>query len=502
MINSDRYFEELPEDFELLLEALGSEIRFMISVILIEEGDLSFSKITALINKEKSNVLNHLKKLELGGIIQNYIKKSEISREFSFYQITKYGNKIIKELISFYNNYYKRIDNSNKMMLSNKKEIPEEFVYLLKAISNEFRFKLALLLLKKVRLSFSEITHLTQIDNSLVKSHLNKLEIGGIIKNYFEKSAATKEYSFYTLTNFGKELVLNLIESYNNYYSVYDELAREIPTLTSESSTEIPISTSESSTEIPSRDFIEGGCGSWALPNEKILAWIKILSNKVFKIVINCSKNLKIVEFYHNIKSEYNNKVNSYSILFNEKKYNYLSYELRSEIPDNDNPINLEKLVILAYDKDDNILTEKELVIEIIKPVLKLKVIEEPLTENSGYFKINITFSTDIQIAILGIQVDVTDEDNNPVKIDEEKIDPLYLEQELPPEIDLEKVLGGFKLYRKGVFNFHFKVPYKDVLGNEYFSNIEIITLKNPKEFEYNLNYNYQYEKDLALAGD
>jgi predicted HTH domain antitoxin len=51
MINSNRYFEELPEDFELLLGGLGSEIRFKIGMLLIERGDLSLSKIAALAQK-------------------------------------------------------------------------------------------------------------------------------------------------------------------------------------------------------------------------------------------------------------------------------------------------------------------------------------------------------------------------------------------------------------------------------------------------------------------
>jgi len=237
MINSERYLEELPEDFELLLEALGSEIRFMISVILIEEGDLSFSKIAALINKEKSNVLNHLKKLELGGIIQNYLKKSEISREFSFYQITKYGSKIIADLIKFYNNYFKGINDSKRIILNEKREIPEEFVYLLRAISNEFRFKLTLLLFENTRLSFSNITSLTQIGNSLVKNHLKKLELGGIVQNYFQKTEGTKDYSFYVVTDLGKQIVQNLIESYNSYYSSIEKVEGKIiesPSNTSE----------------------------------------------------------------------------------------------------------------------------------------------------------------------------------------------------------------------------------------------------------------------------
>ena len=50
--------------------------------------------ITNLLNKEKSSIANHLKKLETGGVIQNYFKKKKDSSDYSFYEITKFGEKI------------------------------------------------------------------------------------------------------------------------------------------------------------------------------------------------------------------------------------------------------------------------------------------------------------------------------------------------------------------------------------------------------------------------
>ncbi len=115
------------------------------------------------------------------------------------------------------------MNNINKISFTYQKEIPEEFDSLLRALSSTLRFKLTLLFLNHLRFSFSEITKLIGINNSLMKNHLNKLELGGIIQNYFEKNDTLKDYSFYTLTDFGRAIITTLIESYNNYYSALNK---------------------------------------------------------------------------------------------------------------------------------------------------------------------------------------------------------------------------------------------------------------------------------------
>ena len=98
--------EEIPEECEATMKALSHKLRVELAVLLIKYGALSFSQITDTLKKEKSTIANHLNKLELGGIVQNYFQKQPDSNEYSFYEITKYGKTIVESLISSYNNYY------------------------------------------------------------------------------------------------------------------------------------------------------------------------------------------------------------------------------------------------------------------------------------------------------------------------------------------------------------------------------------------------------------
>ncbi|MHA1490932.1 MAG: hypothetical protein ACTSRI_14960 [Promethearchaeota archaeon] len=101
------YLKNIPEDFELLIKGLGNKFRISLSLLLLEKGDLSLSGISKYTKRENSVLLNHIKKLELAGVIQNYLQKREGTNEYSFYKLTKYGKKIITGLIASYNSYFR-----------------------------------------------------------------------------------------------------------------------------------------------------------------------------------------------------------------------------------------------------------------------------------------------------------------------------------------------------------------------------------------------------------
>lgn len=60
-------------------------------------------------NKSKGALTNHLKKLEMGGIIQNYFEKTPNTEEYSYYEATDFGDKMISGIFNSYNNYYQGI---------------------------------------------------------------------------------------------------------------------------------------------------------------------------------------------------------------------------------------------------------------------------------------------------------------------------------------------------------------------------------------------------------
>ena len=120
--NIDYYLKNLPEDFELLLKGLGNKFRFALALLIMDNEPLSFSEITRLTKKEKGYIVNHLKKLDLAGIIQNFLQRRKNTSDYSFYEITKYGKKIVTDIISSYNDYFKDV----KKILDEKYKDSEE----------------------------------------------------------------------------------------------------------------------------------------------------------------------------------------------------------------------------------------------------------------------------------------------------------------------------------------------------------------------------------------
>ena len=138
--NFSKFLKQIPDDFKFTMKALGNEFRFKLILLLLEEESFSLSKISKILKKENSLILGHLKKLESAGIVQNYIHHTTTKREYSFYEITKYGEKMVKTFIKDYNNLV-----TSKLIKENYLtflEIPEEVVKILKALSNQFRLSL------------------------------------------------------------------------------------------------------------------------------------------------------------------------------------------------------------------------------------------------------------------------------------------------------------------------------------------------------------------------
>jgi len=455
--NLEEYIKDIPDDFELLLKALGHKVRIDLIFQLYKSKNLSLSKLGNILDLENSLILNHLKKLELAGVVQNYLLKSEETREFSFYELTKFGR-------SFF------IDLQESSLLHQHEA--------LKAVSNKFRFALSSLLRERGPYTFTKITEITKLNKSVLNDHLKKLELGGMIQNFLKKVEKSNEYSHYEITDFGANLISCLLKSYNGYYSGIDTKKLE-------------------KIELKAEDYFKADCNKWALPNEKILVWIELFSSKISKIEIKLTPNLKLQSFYNIIHTfdESNNLIS----VFNENiDLNYIPFELISKVPSGSNSVNLESLIISAYDSELSKISEKQLNLEILKPIVKLKVKNQQYSSNNGFFEINISCLKDFQISINNIEVNVKDVNNNFIPIEVDKKDPIEFEQDIPPEIKLDKLIGQFILIGQGVLKFHFRVPYRDALNNLYYSNEEIITLNNIEEFKASLDYIYNYSVETA----
>lgn len=210
----ENYFNSVPDDVELILKSLSHNIRFKICINLINRGSLSFSKLIQVLKIDNSKFSNHIKSLEIAGLVQNYYERKEGRRESSFYEMTKLGSNIVTNLIESYNRDF-NIKNVDRILLDS---LPKEYIDILKAISNKLRFSLLLCLTDKEELSFSEIGEFLGKEKGTISSHLKKLEISGVLENFYKKSKENKDYSFYRITSMGNNLLKGFLKCYNEFY--------------------------------------------------------------------------------------------------------------------------------------------------------------------------------------------------------------------------------------------------------------------------------------------
>ncbi len=475
--NFSKFLKQIPDDFKYTMKALGNEFRFRLILLLLEEESFSLSKLSEILKKKNSLIIGHLKKLELAGIVQNYIHHTTKKREYSFYEITKYGEKMVKTIVNHYNNLItsKRLEEKYLNFL----EIPNDVVKILKALSNQFRLSLLLFFLQEQKYSFTEIVGFSEKSKNSIANHLKMMEIAGLIQNFYEKQDSSS-YSFYSITNIGKSLISNLNSSYNDYYQY------EI----------------EKIDKLESERYIENHfnifCSEWGLPNEILLGWIEIYDTSVDKIEIKLDYDLKINTFFDfEVDHNLDDNIYSFDIV---NAINYIPFEFISKIPESNTPINKRSLDVSVFDAKHNLLQNKTVSIEILRPVVKLGVIKREVSGTSGIFEIKISFLSNIHIRIPSIEFKVTDMENKDIRIVVIDKDPIEINQDLRPGIDLENLIGEFIINKPGIFKIHFRIPYTDAANNNYYSNKEIVEIGNVESFEGNLKYQYNYESMVEVS--
>ncbi len=84
-------------------------------------------------------------------------------------------------------------------------EIPDEIRHAINAFDHDFRAAIFVVLLKNDELAFSEIRNLLNIDKKAkLTYHLSKLTKGALVEHHYKHEVGVDKYSFYSLTNFGK----------------------------------------------------------------------------------------------------------------------------------------------------------------------------------------------------------------------------------------------------------------------------------------------------------
>ena len=87
-----------------------------------------------------------------------------------------------------------------------KSNFPPEINRALDALGQENRRKIISVIINKKKMSFSDLNEYIELNSSTLNFHLKELMKAGLINNYYSKSEnPDRKYSYYELTDFGKD---------------------------------------------------------------------------------------------------------------------------------------------------------------------------------------------------------------------------------------------------------------------------------------------------------
>jgi len=478
------YYNNIPDFIIDFFKIIKNPFRLRLLEIFFENDSISFSRLESITMKPSGYIYSHIHKMELSNFIQNFVKKTEENRTYSFYKLTKIG-KI------FYRYYL--ILNSNQFLLIDFDKP------LINSLANKFRFSILLYLNENNKASFSALRDITKKKNSVLNHHLHILERTHLIQNFLKKDVSSSNYSYYEITELGNDILSSTIEIYNLSIGKKEYLEYFLTDLSRNNIPSIEKYEKNISSNKENLNF-SSYFASWALPNEPIIGWIKILDKNINKIVVSYSHLLRFNNIYNNYEYEENSGNNEIS--FNNIKkmaIDFFSMELMAEKPLSNSMVNPESISIKAYDINENLIEEKVIQVDIIKPIIEMKVNKTEITSKSGFFEIMIGIPLGYKLKLGDLKIKALNSKGEELKFVKEDISPLDYPNEIPPEIEPNNLISNIKFQESGPFYVKFMLSYSDVMDNEY--NIESSELKIlDTELHQNLlNLSYNFSK-AAIA--
>ncbi|MCM1987755.1 winged helix-turn-helix domain-containing protein [Methanococcoides seepicolus] len=99
----EKYANEMPSELRRAMKALGGNTGLATFLVLFKYGELSFSEIRKELEipTELSGQLTyHIKNLQKAGLVKNEYVKKEDTNNFSFYDVTEFGEDFVNNLMT------------------------------------------------------------------------------------------------------------------------------------------------------------------------------------------------------------------------------------------------------------------------------------------------------------------------------------------------------------------------------------------------------------------
>lgn len=106
----EEYVREVPEDVKQAIKALSENTRLAIVVALLKHGELPFSQLMEILGINSSILSHHLKNLVNASLVKNYYVKKPDSEDYSFYDLTSYGEAFMRSVYGMLDVSHKLVD--------------------------------------------------------------------------------------------------------------------------------------------------------------------------------------------------------------------------------------------------------------------------------------------------------------------------------------------------------------------------------------------------------
>lgn len=91
-------------------------------------------------------------------------------------------------------------------------QIPVEIKKAVKGFGHDIRCAIIVDLARKGELTFTQLKEDLDIDTGLLNNHLKTLMDGALVEHYYKHELGNEQYSYYSLTLFGKDFLRGVLE--------------------------------------------------------------------------------------------------------------------------------------------------------------------------------------------------------------------------------------------------------------------------------------------------
>jgi DNA-binding HxlR family transcriptional regulator len=203
-----------------IIKSLANKFRFGLLLYLIENEDVSFSTLKTETKREGGNLTHHLHLLERSHLIQNVLRKTKESSDFSYYKITSLGEDFVSITTELYN------------LSIGKREYLEDFLGRLVNHNEQYTKLLPSKFEVDMNSTFSAHFASWALPNEPILGWINILNknVNKIVLSFSEDIQFSNSYNNATIKfseGINEAVIDNVLENKIDYYSIV--LRAEIP---------------------------------------------------------------------------------------------------------------------------------------------------------------------------------------------------------------------------------------------------------------------------------